>query len=305
MISKISLSKKISQIQFRENNYSAQNIFLILISFLGLFFLVAMYLWSPQSTPHKSTTYYSLQGVIILIIFIVICILGILAALYPSKCKTLLKFQNDSNQKTINQGNIQSKQKTSQGNLQSKQKNSQINLQSKQKNSQTNLQSKQKTSNQDNIQFAGHHPDCSKFSSHILTINGKKYCPGCFGLSVGASIAIVGIVIYYFVGYPSMGYHLIYGESLFWIGVCTVFLALLLIVFFKVGKKLKFISNMGLVTGSFLVLLGLDSVKGNFIMELYFLILVIFWILTRIAVSETSHELICQNCLKKSVCVYE
>ena len=283
MISKIPLSKNISRIQFRENNYSAQNIFLILISFLGLFFLVAMYLWSPQSTTLQSTTYYPLQGAIILLTFIVVCMLGMLAALYPSKCKTLLKFQNDSKQKTVNQGNIQSKQKTSQN----------------------NIQSKQKTSNQGNIQFAGHHPDCGKFSSHTLTIKGKKYCPGCFGLSVGASIAIVGLVIYYFVRYPSIVYPLIYGELLFWIGVCTVFLTLLLIVFFKVGKKLKFISNMGLVTGSFLVLLGLDSVKGNFITELYFIILVIFWILTRIAVSETSHELICQNCLKTSVCVYE
>ena len=276
MISKIPLIEKIFPLttmifitQFRENNFNTQNIFLILISFSGLFFLVAMYLWLPQSTA-PSTTHYSLKKTIILFFFIFVCILGIFAALYPSKCKTLLKFQNDS------------KQKTSQG----------------------NIQSNQKTINQGHIEFAGHHPDCGKFSSHTLTINGKKYCPGCFGLSVGASIAIVGIVIYYFVRYPSMGYPLIYGELLFWIGVCTVFLALLLIVFFKVGKKLKFISNMGLVTGSFLVLLGLDSVKGNFIIELYFLILVIFWILTRIAVSETSHELICQKCLKKSVCVY-
>jgi len=265
----------ISRIQFRENNYNAQNIFLILVSFSGLFFLVAMYLWSPQSTA-PSTTHYSLNESIILFLFVVICILGIFAALYPSKCKTLLKFQNDSKQKTRSQGNIRSKQK---------------------------IRSQDKS--QGNIQFEGHHPDCGKFSLHTLTINGKKYCPGCFGLSVGASIAIVGIVIYYFVGYHFMKYPSIYGELLFWIGVCTVFLALLLIVFFKVGKKLKFISNMGLVTGSFMVLLGLDSVKGNFITELYFLILVIFWILTRIAVSETSHELICYDCLKKSVCIYE
>ncbi|WP_321420944.1 hypothetical protein [uncultured Methanobacterium sp.] len=154
MISKIPLSEKISRLsekifaltkkmsitQFRENNFNTQNIFLILISFSGLFFLVAMYLWSPQSTA-PSTSHYSLNESIILFLFIVICILGMFAAIYPSKCKTLLKFQNDSKQKTINQGNMQ---------------------------------------------FEGHHPDCGKFSSHTLTINGRKYCPGCFGLSVGA-----------------------------------------------------------------------------------------------------------------------
>lgn len=277
MISKIPLSKKIFLLttkifitQFRENNFNIQNIFLILISFSGIFFLVAMYLWSPQSTA-PSTSHYSLNKSIILLLFILICFLGIFAALYPSKCKTLLKFQNDS------------KQKTSQG----------------------NIQSKQKTINQSNIQFAGHHPDCGKFSSHTLTINGKKYCPGCFGLSVGASIAIVGMVAYYFMAYPLIGYTSIYGEISFWIGVCTVFTALLIIIFLNVGIKLKFISNIALGTGSFLILVGLDIVKGNLITELYFIILVIFWILTRIAVSETSHETICQDCLKKSACVYE
>ncbi|WP_321421931.1 restriction endonuclease [uncultured Methanobacterium sp.] len=253
------LTKKMSITQFRENNFNTQNIFLILISFSGLFFLVAMYLWSPQSTA-PSTSHYSLNESIILFLFIVICILGMFAAIYPSKCKTLLKFQNDSKQKTINQGNMQ---------------------------------------------FEGHHPDCGKFSSHTLTINGRKYCPGCFGLSVGALLATVGVVIYYFLGYPLMEYPSIYGEISFWIGVCTVFAALLIIILLKVGIKLKFISNMALVTGSLLVLVGLDIVKGNLITELYFLILVIFWILTRIAVSENSHEIICQDCLKKSACVYE
>jgi hypothetical protein len=238
-----------SGIQLRENNYSTQNIFIIFVSFSGLFSLIAMYLWSPQSTTH-----YSLQKPIILLLFVVISILGMLSAIYPSKCKTLMKFQNDS-KKTINDGNVR---------------------------------------------FEGHHPDCGKFSSHTLNINGKKYCPGCLGLFIGAFIAIVGILIYYFMGYP-----FIYGEISFWIGLGTVFIVLLLIVFLNLEKKLKFISNMALVIGSFLILLGLDSVKGNLIIGLYFLILVIFWILTRIVVSETSHEIICRDCVKKSICIYE
>jgi hypothetical protein len=220
----------------------------MIFSFLGLFILVAMYLWVPQST-----TYYALQKPIILSLFIVICILGMFAAICPSKCKTLMKFQNDS-KKTIN----------------------------------------------DNVRFEGHHPDCGKFSSHTLNIYGKKYCPGCLGLLIGAFIAILGAMIYIFVGYP-----LIYGEISFWIGFGTVFLVLLLIIFLNLEKKLKFVSNMALVIGSFLILFGLDSVKGNLIMELYFLILAIFWILTRVMVSQTSHEIICRDCLEKSICIYE
>lgn len=208
-----------------------------------------MFLWaSPQ------TTYYPLQKPIILSLFIVICILGMFAAIYPSKCKTLMKFQNDS-KVTINEADVR---------------------------------------------FEGHHPYCDEFSSHTLTINGKKYCPGCLGLFLGAFISVIGILIYHFFGYP-----LIYGRIIFWTGIGTVFLVLLLIIFLNLEKKLKFISNMALVIGSFLILLGLDSVKGSLIMELYFLILTIFWILTRILISENNHEIICMVCLKKSICVYE
>jgi hypothetical protein len=220
----------------------------MIFSFSGLFILVAMYLWAPQPT-----TYYTLQKQIILSLFIVICILGMFATICPSKCKTFMKFQNDSK----NNVNV-------------------------------------------NARFEGHHPDCGKFSSHTLNINGKKYCPGCLGLFMGVFIAIIGTLMYYFLGYPSF-----YGEISFWIGFVTVFLVLFLIVFLNLEKRLKLVSNMALVIGSFLILLGLDSVKGNLIMELFFIILVIFWILTRIVVSETSHEIICRDCLKKSICVYE
>ena len=236
------------RIQFREKDYDTPNILLIIFSFLGLFILVAMYLWAPQPT-----AYYALQKPIILSLFIVICILGMFAAICPSKCKTLIKFQNDSKQ-TV----------------------------------------------KDNVRFEGHHPDCDEFFSHILIFHGKKYCPGCLGLFIGAFIAIIGTLIYVFAGYP-----LIYGEISFWTGTGTVFLVLLLIIFLNLGKKLKFVSNMALVIGSFLILLGLDSVKGSLIMELYFIILALFWILTRIMVSETSHQRICHDCLKKSNCIFE
>lgn len=217
---------------------------------MGLFFLIAMYLWSPPSK-----TYYSFQNPLILSIFIAICLLGIMAAIYPSLCQGLMKFQKEM---------------------------------------------EKKTSKVDNILFEGHHPDCGKFESHTFCIKGKKYCPGCSGLFIGAIIAVVGTLLYYFAGLPR-----IYGQTFFWMGEVMVFLALFLIVFLETEKKLKFISNIALVLGSFLILIGIMAVKENWIMEIYFLFLVIFWILTRVSVSEKYHEDICRDCQKESICIYE
>lgn len=209
-----------------------------------------MYLGVPASKTH-----YYLQTPLILSIFIAICILGIMAAIYPSLCQGLMKFQKEV-----------------------REKNSKV----------------------DNIKFEGHHPDCGKFESHTLIIKGKKYCPGCLGLSIGAIIAVVGTLLYYFTGLPG-----IFGQIFFWIGVVIVFFALFLIVFLETEKKLKFTSNLVLVLGSFSILIGIMAVKKNLIMEIYFIFLIIFWILTRTSVSEKFHEDICRDCQKESICIFE
>jgi len=232
-------------------SYLSRNV-LAVISFSGLFLLLAMYLWAPESE-----ILYDFQKPLIISIFIAICLLGILAAIYPKLCKGLLEF------KKIDKKSLDPEK-------------------------------------MNNMQFEGHHPDCGKFESHTIIIRGSKYCPGCSGLLIGAIMAVIGILFYYFYGLP-----LIYGEISFWTGLVMVFLALMLIIFLKLGKKLKIVSNMALVTGSAMILIGLDTVKENLLIESYFLLLVLFFILARIAASENNHEIICRNCEEKSYCIYE
>ncbi len=229
-------------------NFDSQSFFLIFVTFFGLLLLVAMYLWSLK----PETSYYS-QNPMILSIFIMICIMGILAAIYPSKCAGFFKFRNE------------------------------INVTS---------------SNGNSIRFSGHHPDCGKFKHHTIIIYGKRYCPGCLGLSIGAFLAIVGILFYYFSGLT--GEH---GQIYFYIGIIIVLFTMILIIFFNMGKRIKFILNLALVLGSFLILLGV-SLKGNILVEIYFLILISFWIFTRIRVSQTHHEKVCHDCLKEADCIY-
>ena len=225
---------------------------LAVISFSGLFLMVIMYIWAPESE-----IFYDFQKPIILSIFIAICLLGILAAIYPKLCKGLLEF------KKIDKKSLDPEKMYI-------------------------------------IQFKGHHPDCGKFESHTIIIQGRKYCPGCSGLLIGAILGVIGILFYYFYGLP-----LIYGEISFWTGLVMVFLALMLIISLKLGKKLKIVSNLVLVTGSAMILVGLDTVKENLLIEFYFLLLVLFFILARVAASENNHEIICRNCEEKSFCIYE
>ncbi len=253
----------------RNNKYGFKSIFLIFISFFGLFLLIAMYLWSP---PLK--TYYILQESLILLIYTVICILGMFAAIYPSYCQGLIKFQNKFNIDSLDSNNLIS-------------------------NSPDNI----------NIKFEGHHPDCGRFKHHIFNIRGRKYCPGCSGLFIGATIAVVGTLLYFVsltlgISAPYVQISL-YGQIFFPLGVVMVLLALCMIVFLNMKKELKFTANLVLVLGSFLMLIGIVEVKANLLIEIYFIILVLFWILTRIIISESYHEKICYDCQKESICIYE
>lgn len=235
--------------RLNQHDFDCQSIFLIFITFSGLLLLIIMYFWS--TTPEISSYF---PKTLLLSVFILICILGILAAIYPSTCAGLLKIRIDL---------------------------------------------KEKFPNRKSVRFKGHHPDCGKFKHHTFLINGKEYCPGCLGLSTGSVIAITGTLLYYFQGLPSAN-----GLIYFYLGVIMVILAMFSNIFIDMGKNWKFILNMALVVGSFLILLGV-SVKGNVLIEIYFLILILFCIFTRIRVSQTHHEMVCQDCLKETVCIYE
>ncbi len=149
------------------------------------------------------------------------------------------------------------------------------------------------------IIFQGHHPDCGHFESHTFHIHGKKYCPGCSGLLVGVLLAVGFVFIYYYKGMP-----LLYGNFSFWIGWIMVFVSLLFLTLLLMGARSKFTANLFLVVGSALLLIGLNTVEGNILVECYFLLLIVFFILARITTSKNNHERICRSCQKKE-CIYD
>ncbi len=197
------------------------NRLLVTLSFLGLFFLILLYLGAPVREIYHP---------LILAVFVLFCLGGLGAASYPWYCPG---------------------QKSRSG------------------------------------KSTGHHPDCGEFDTHTLQFRGRKYCAGCSGLFLGALVAIGLCTFYYLHGFSSF--------LLFWAGVITVFISLLQLNFLKIDNApVKFISNLILVVGSALILLGILEFKPN--LSLFFLVLIVLWIYTRTTNSAVDHDQICHQC---------
>ena len=135
--------------------------YLVINSLIGLFILTLLtfHVQPPAIT-------FSWRKLVAVSTFGLICLLGILAGLYPSKCSLALHFRIKDKHTLI----------------------------SGDRNSQA--------SNRIDWAFEGHHPKCGKFSSHVVRFGGKPYCAGCTGLIIGALLSLLGILLYFLVGLP-------------------------------------------------------------------------------------------------------
>lgn len=122
------------------------------MSLAGLFLLALLVYYSPSA----KIVYYPKEQ-LILLAFVLICILGMVAAVSPSRCSDLLDI--NKNQRWFSKPNNYSNNKS--GN-----------------------------------KFQGHHPICENFKTHTFRLMDKKLCAGCSGLFLGALIAAIGTIIY-------------------------------------------------------------------------------------------------------------
>lgn len=147
----------------------------------------------------------------------------------------------------------------------------------------------------------GHHPTCGSFSEHVLEVRGKTYCAGCLGLFTGASVAIGGSLAYV-IGIPAI--HSV-AFTVFWTGFFGVFVGIIQYAKpFMTNARIHYILNVVLVFGAFLLLVGVIELNGSFAVEAYLLIVILYWILTRIGLSAHEHRRICAVCGRRSRTCY-
>ena len=139
------------------------------------------------------------------------------------------------------------------------------------------------------IQFKGHHPDCEKFSGNRVTIRGAVFCAACSGLLIGATVAMVGIVLF------SLGFFDLRTGSLWVLGVGEV-LMLVGLAQIKMSGYVKMAVNALFVVGSFISLIVADLVGQSLLVDAYVLGLIVFMLWFRILLSEWNNKQICVAC---------
>lgn len=138
----------------------------------------------------------------------------------------------------------------------------------------------------------GHHPDCGEFPSHIVNLGKHPLCAACTGLFLGAIMALVGTAFFFFMNW-SVGEHVLLTTFFGVTGVVLGFLQL------RSEGIVRLALNICFVFGAFLVVTGIDNSVGSVFLDLFLVALIVFWILTRILLSQWDHRRICSRCNHK------
>jgi len=135
----------------------------------------------------------------------------------------------------------------------------------------------------------GHHPTCGNYDAHIFRIKGKIFCAACIGLLLGGLLALAGAAVYFF-----GDWHVAEHSSLMvLLGIVGVSFGLFQFKFKNLGRLSV---NTIFVLGTLLILIGIDELVHSLIFDLFVVSLIIFWLFTRISLSQWDHERICSGC---------
>jgi len=228
------------------------------LSFIGLFLVGILVSYPPvikENFPWRKPVIGST--------FASICILGILAVFFPSRCLSVFNFKK--------------KEKRRRSDL---------------KESSASRQGKF-VFQRGSFAMQGHHPNCGSFSTHVFRINKRTICTSCAGLLLGALLSILGTSLYF-----SYNWHI--GQEsplLVCVGILGIVSGLLQFPLFKNRPNfLRFFFNVFFVLGSFFALIGVDTLLHSVTADLILVLLIVFWLFTRISLSQWDHERICRSC---------
>ncbi len=137
----------------------------------------------------------------------------------------------------------------------------------------------------------GHHPACEGLAGHEFQMGNKTFCAACTGLLLGALITLVGTAMYFFADLQIKQ-----GGLLVAVGVLSVALGLLQFPLFGARGFLRLLLNTFFVLGSFFILIGVDGLVHSLFADLFIVSMIVFWLYTRILLSQWNHARICLTC---------
>ncbi len=136
----------------------------------------------------------------------------------------------------------------------------------------------------------GHHPPGLEVSKHELFLGKRSYCAACYGLLTGAVLSLATTSAFAASGWSgwtgSWTAHLLYYG-----GVAAVVTGLFPALMLRVGAKARFVLAVMFVVGTGLMLLATDLLTADLMADLFVVLLVVFWLLSRISLSHRSWPL--------------
>jgi hypothetical protein len=135
----------------------------------------------------------------------------------------------------------------------------------------------------------GHHPTCGKYDAHIFRIKDKIFCAACAGLLLGGLLALAGASVYFFADWRVAEH----SSLMVLLGIVGVSLGLFQ---FKFGSFVRLFVNTVFVLGALFILMGIDKLVHSLFFDMFVVSLIVFWLFTRISLSQWDHERICSDC---------
>lgn len=244
------------------SNHKSANLTLLFLTIVSFFGLVLAALFTVN--PPVSQEEFVWRKPVVGSIFASVCVLGALAVFFPNECSRGFNF---------------GKGEKRQGWFSFSFKRGFV------------------TSKRNSSVLRGHHPVCDGFSSHVFDLSGRRFCATCSGLFLGALVVLVGVAVYFF-GNWQVGQ---YGLWVGWVGMLGVALGLLQSPLIRVQRSfIRVFSGAFFAIGTLLILVVVDGLARSFFVDVFLVFLTVFWLLTRISLSQWEHEKICSACSSAS-----
>ncbi len=135
----------------------------------------------------------------------------------------------------------------------------------------------------------GHHPTCGKFAAHTFRAKGKTFCAACSGLLLGGVLVSAGALSYFFGNWRVSEY----SSLIALLGIGGVSFGLFQ---FKFKSLVRLSANTIFVFGTLLILIGIDELVQSLFLDLFVVSMIVFWLFTRISLSQWDHERVCHYC---------
>ncbi len=229
----------------------------ILLSSLGALLVlgVAIYPSYFELIPSSSPFF---RKFVIGSVFIAICVLGLIAAIFPSKCMTkkpVSELENDTDDVIYE--------------LEGSSLLCGVSI------------------------YHAHHPACDQFDPHEFIIKRKSICAGCLGLSIGAMTSIIYSVLYFGgVSSPTISlapYFIVFGT----LSNLTMFGRYFLPT---IGSTVRIILHIAMVLGSTFLIIGIDLIGQNYLFDYLAILLVLIWLRTKLLLTKWEHNNVCKMC---------